>query len=57
MMWSRCSIMLLLVQAVLVTADISNHIQQRNLRILAVPLLPTSPTMDMMAVMVEMKAR
>jgi hypothetical protein len=30
---------------------------QPQLRILAVPLLPTSPTMDMMAVLAELKAR
>jgi len=30
---------------------------QPQLRVLAVPLLPTSPTMDMMAVAAELKAR
>ena len=29
----------------------------RPLKVLAVPLLPTSPTMDMMAVVAELKAR
>lgn len=33
------------------------QLSQPQLRVLAVPLLPTSPTMDMMAVAAELKAR
>lgn len=47
--------LLLVLEARVIAA--SESLQQPQLRIVAVPLLPTSPTMDMMAVLAELKAR
>lgn len=51
-------LLLLSVATLLLSVDARvTALQQPQLRILAVPLLPTSPTMDMMAVLAELKAR
>jgi hypothetical protein len=55
--WLRLLLMQITAVAAAAAAGADSNSRPPQLRVLAVPLLPTSPSMDMMAVMVELRAR